>query len=193
MRLAALALIMLAAPVAVGAADLGVAPAAPPAAPVATPLLGVISEARVGVFAHDPWSPEQGSADINGELLSIKPFHLQDWDVLVPRFHVGGTVNTDGKTSQVYAGLTWTVDLTQAVFLEGTLGGGYNNGAAGPYVPTDRSAVGSHGNFRESASLGYRLSPQVSLMATVEHLSNAGLCDDNRGITNVGIRLGYTF
>jgi hypothetical protein len=30
-------------------------------------------------------------------------------------------------------------------------------------------------------------------MATVEHMSNAGLCSQNRGLTNVGVRLGYTF
>ncbi|HKH96014.1 MAG TPA: acyloxyacyl hydrolase, partial [Beijerinckiaceae bacterium] len=30
-------------------------------------------------------------------------------------------------------------------------------------------------------------------MATVEHLSNAGTCAQNRGLTNVGVRLGYTF
>ena len=30
-------------------------------------------------------------------------------------------------------------------------------------------------------------------MGTVEHYSNAGVCDRNRGLTNVGIRLGYSF
>ncbi|MFO1151556.1 MAG: acyloxyacyl hydrolase [Alsobacter sp.] len=182
-----------------GAADLTAArPASPAPAASApgwtpSPLLGLISEARIGVFAHDPWSPEKGSADINGEFLTVKPFSLGAYDVLVPRFNLGATVNTTGKTSQIYAGLTWTLDITHAVFIEGTLGGGYNNGAIRDAVPVDRNAVGCHANFRESASLGYRFTEQVSLMATVEHLSNAGLCDRNRGVTNVGIRLGYSF
>ena len=30
-------------------------------------------------------------------------------------------------------------------------------------------------------------------MATIEHLSNAGACGQNRGLTNVGARLGYSF
>jgi hypothetical protein len=30
-------------------------------------------------------------------------------------------------------------------------------------------------------------------MATVEHMSNAGLCDRNRGITNEGLKVGYSF
>ena len=32
-----------------------------------------------------------------------------------------------------------------------------------------------------------------SLMATIEHSSNAGLCSENRGLTNAGLRLGYRF
>ena len=28
------------------------------------------------------------------------------------------------------------------------------------------------------------------LMATVDHMSNADLCDENRGLTTVGLRLG---
>ena len=30
-------------------------------------------------------------------------------------------------------------------------------------------------------------------MLTVEHTSNAGACKQNRGLTNVGMRLGYAF
>ncbi len=28
-------------------------------------------------------------------------------------------------------------------------------------------------------------------MATIDHMSNAGLCSENRGISNAGLRLGY--
>ena len=31
------------------------------------------------------------------------------------------------------------------------------------------------------------------MMATVEHMSNAGLCAKNRGLTNFGARIGYRF
>ena len=30
----------------------------------------------------------------------------------------------------------------------------------------------------------------VGCMATVDHMSNANLCDENRGLTNVGFRIG---
>jgi lipid A 3-O-deacylase len=60
-------------------------------------------------------------------------------------------------------------------------------------VPDGRVALGCSPLFRESGSIGVRLSANWSLLATVEHLSNAGLCDQNRGLTNIGARVGYSF
>jgi hypothetical protein len=54
-------------------------------------------EVRVGATAHDPWSPERGSADVNGELLVGRIFTKPDaW---IPRLHLGASINTGGKTS----------------------------------------------------------------------------------------------
>ena len=47
--------------------------------------------------------------------------------------------------------------------------------------------------FRESASIGVMVTETASVMATIEHASNANLCADNRGLTNMGIRFGWTF
>jgi hypothetical protein len=166
-------------------------------APLATPSApwSFLSEVRLGAFAHDPWSPEKGSVDLNGEILTPKLFRTVDptWEWLVPRFHLGGTANFNGRTSHAYAGLTWTYDITSAFFIEGSLGGSANDGETGRVVPPDHSALGCHVMFRESASLGYRITSSVSVMGSVEHISNAGLCDQNRGLTNVGLRLGYSF
>ena len=154
-----------------------------------------ISELRIGGFGHDPWSPEESSANLHGELLFAKPFTPADLftSYFVPRPHLGGSLNFDGKTSFAFAGLTWTVDITPRVFVEASLGGAVHNGETGKVVPPERNALGCSPLFRESASLGFRLSANWNVMATVEHLSNAGLCDQNRGLTNVGARLGYTF
>lgn len=181
-------------PCGVFAADLG-APPPPAPAPVLATAPSFISEIRAGVFAHDPGSPEAGGADINGEILFAKPWVAADpfWNAFIPRIHVGGTVSTTGMTSFAYAGLTWTVDVWRGLFVEASFGGAVNNGATGTYVPDDRSAVGCNTSFRESGSIGYRFTPNWSVMATVEHMSNAGLCDENRGVTNFGIRLGYSF
>lgn len=174
-----------------GAADLTAPlPYAPPAVGV-----GLISELRGGVFAHNPAGRENGSADLNLEILFAKPFQPADPALafLVPRLHVGTTVNTAGDTSAVYAGFTWTYDFTDKLFGEVSTGAGFHNGKTGRIVPMDRIALGCSPLFRESASLGYRLSPNWTVMATVEHMSNAGLCRSNPGITNYGVRVGYVF
>ena len=150
---------------------------------------------RLGTFAHDPLSPEKGSADLNGEILFAKPLSAPGsaWDFLLPRPSIGATLNFAGKTSQAYAGLTWTYDITKSIFVEGSFGGSVNNGKTGTIVPPGHNAMGCNASFRESGSVGYRFTANWSLMGTIEHMSNAGLCTQNRGLTNYGARIGYSF
>jgi lipid A 3-O-deacylase len=166
-----------------------------PAYPRPVQPVSFVSEVRVGGTAHDPWSPEKGSANLTGEILFAKPFTPADLftSYFVPRPHIGGSLNFDGRTSFAYAGLTWTVDITPRFFIEGSFGGAVHNGETGRIVPLDRNALGCSPLFRESGSVGVRLSANWSVMATIEHLSNAGLCAQNRGLTNIGARIGYTF
>lgn len=174
------------------AADLGATPVARAPSFLASPASRF--EIRGGVFAHDPWSPEQGSADLNIEALSPRLYSTGSaWDVLIPRAHLGGTINFNGKTSHGYAGLAWTFDITQQFFVEASFGGAIHNGKTGSTIVPNHNALGCSPLFRESASIGYRITEAWSMMATVEHLSNAGLCSNNRGLTNAGVRLGYSF
>lgn len=176
------------------AADL-VAPAPAAEAYVAEPAYSwrVLDEVRGGIYAYGVDDPPEGmSPSINFELLTSRlPIGGQAW--YVPRLHVGATINTDDAPSHGYAGFTWTVDVTDWMFVEGTFGGGVHNGDTGADAPVGESALGCSVLFRESASLGFRFSENWSVMGTVEHLSNAGLCDANRGITEAGARLGYRF
>jgi len=149
-------------------------------------------EIRGGVFAHDTVSPESGSVDLNAEILSPKLFSVApQWQVFVPRAHVGTTVNTVGDTSHAYAGLTWSYDVTKSLFVEASFGGAVHNGKHARTA--DRVAMGCSWSFRESGSIGWRFTESLSAMATIEHVSNGGLCDQNRGLTNFGLRLGYAF
>lgn len=152
-------------------------------------------ELRLGAFAHDPASPERGSADLNAEFLTPKLFRLENSfaNIFVPRAHVGTTLNFGGRTSHAFAGLSWTVDLTDAVFVEVSMGGAVHNGKTGATLSPKYNPLGCNPLFRESGSVGYRLSQNWSIMGTVEHLSNAGLCARNRGLTNFGARMGYSF
>lgn len=152
-------------------------------------------EFRLGVYGHDPVSPEHGSIDVNGELL-FDPFRADRSrlrGVLLPRLHAGVSVNTDGKTSQIYGGLTWTWNLTPRVFVEAGFGGAAHNGKTGVLPIPGFNAMGCGWGFHEQGSLGYRLTDAWSVMVTVEHTSNSGICSHNRGMTNVGMRMGYSF
>jgi hypothetical protein len=155
----------------------------------------LISEIRGGVFAHAVGTREDGSVDINGEVLFSKPLLPTDplMAFLVPRLHLGTTINSAGDTSQVYAGFTWTYDLTPKVFVEGSFGAAFHNGETGRFRVPDRLSLGCSPLIRGTGSLGYRLTENWSIMATVEHISNANLCHANQGLTNYGVRVGYTF
>lgn len=153
-----------------------------------------IDEFRFGVLAHQVEdSPGEEGVDINLEILFGRPArHYSHWlleHYLRPRPHIGASINTNGDTSQVYAGVTWDIKLTDRMFFESTFGGALHNG---PHDGDEgESSFGCTLNFRESASLGFVLSERWRLLLTVDHMSNAGLCDENRGITNAGVRFGY--
>ncbi len=149
---------------------------------------------RIGVFAHDPGSPEKGDVDVNLEVVSSRLFAADPkWAAFVPRAHLGSTINTGGNTSHIHTGLTWTFDVTKLVFVEGSVGLALHDGENRVRNGSDRALLGCTWSFRESGSLGLRLTERLSAMGTIEHLSNAGLCEKNRGLTNFGVRLGYAF
>lgn len=192
---------------AAGAADLPRTTVPPAVYMAPTPTWNIFSELRIGGAVQDPGSAE-GKArgfskeNINGEILFSKPLVSSDpfWQAFVPRATVGGSYNTGGRTSYAYLGATWSVDLFpetlgRRVFLDGFFGGVAHNGYTGPkaQTPYGFNTLGCSPMFREAAALGFRITDHWSVMATVEHMSNAGLCANNRGLTNYGGKIGYTF
>lgn len=165
--------------------------------PPALAQVPLFNELRLGGYYHGIGNPERRTADVNAELLTRTLWIASDPDYawLVPRLHVGGTVNTAGRTSYAYAGLTWTWEnlIWRGAFAEFSFGVAFNNGHTGRFAPLDHAKVGCVALFRESASLGYRIDEHWSVMATIEHVSNGGLCNFNRGITSAGLRIGYSF
>ncbi len=88
------------------------------------------------------------------------------------------------------------MDLGPSVFLEASIGGALQETRASAYTATARSegvAAGCGPSLRESASVGYRLTNAWSVVASVERLSNDGLCEQPTSTTNFGARLGYSF
>jgi lipid A 3-O-deacylase len=152
-------------------------------------------DVRLGGSLQDTTSRERGVANFSGEILSPRLMALQDRvaSAFVPRFHLGANTNFGRATSFAYAGLTWTLDVTKSLFVEGSLGAALNDGKTGYFVPDNRVATGCSGGLREALGVGVKLNDRWSVVTTLEHFSNGGACDRNRPLSNFGARLGYTF
>jgi lipid A 3-O-deacylase len=147
-----------------------------------------IDELRLGILesVDGPKDDKGGSPDVNLELLLGRfgpAYQSAFWNhFLRPRPTLGTSINTGGGTDEFYGGFTWDAFLTRRLFVEAFAGGALHDG--------DDDYFGCRANFREAGSVGIMLSAHWDLLATVDHMSNANLCDENRGLTNIGIRLG---
>lgn len=156
-----------------------------------------ISEVRVGIMAHDADNHKfidvSHVEDVNFEMLFRTPMiGVFDWLGTV-RPTVGATLNLKGRESMVHAGLSLNVPLGDSgFFVEGTLGGAIHNGELLATKKGYRD-LGCRTLFYQSASLGYDVSSSMNVMLTIEHASNANLCDYNRGLTDIGVRVGFKF
>lgn len=101
-------------------------------------------------------------------------------------------LNTAGKTSYVYAGFAWQLDITPNFWVEPMFGGAIHNGQLDTADPT-RVSLGCHQLFHTGVSAGYRFNETWSLVATWDHISNAGLCSRNVGLNTYGAKIGYRF
>jgi lipid A 3-O-deacylase len=160
----------------------------------------IVDEIKLGALGHDVAflgdSIEHGP-DVNLEVLFTSPDLLSI--IGSPRPHIGADINTAGQTSDGYLGLTWGISLIQNlfrpgdyVFANGSLGGAYQDGYI-DNAPVGRKRLGSPVLFRESAELGYQVTPTIGISAILDHISNANLGQHNAGITSAGGRIGFKF
>jgi lipid A 3-O-deacylase len=160
----------------------------------------IFDEFKIGMLGHDVGflgdNIEHGP-DVNVEMLFTSP------DLLAiigsPRPHLGADINTSGETSDGYGGLTWGISAIQNlfrpgdyVFAQGSVGLAYQDGFIDT-APVGRKRLGSPILFRESAEIGYQVTPVISISAILDHISNANLGRHNAGITSAGGRLGFKF
>ena len=161
------------------------------------PYVTLFQEVRVGAFAHNTIHDEGAPVDVSIETLS-SPLPLANvsnpwvsW-FFNPRINLGAMINTGGKTSYAFTGLTWRIPVWGPVFFEGEFGGSVNNGPEHP--ESNRIFMGCVPNFRESGGFGVQLSKNVDFIVSVEHTSHATFCTHiDPGITDFGFRVGYKF
>ncbi|MYZ48257.1 acyloxyacyl hydrolase [Propylenella binzhouense] len=158
-----------------------------------------IDEVRVGatLFVDERDYVREEGLFVSGEVLFsrfVPEMQNPILNVLLrPRPHVGTTVSTAGKTSQIYAGLTWDIPVGKRFFVTGTFGGTVHNGVTGEQLVQNRPETGCSVLFRESIGLGVNITDRWSIIGAIDHSSNSGLCDPNDGLTHAGIWVGYKF
>ena len=158
---------------------------------------GLIREVRGGVLAHDVpdlWSgfrTERDSVAINLEAVLAAELPLFG-GVLVPAF--GGTIATEGGTSNAYFDLRWEYEFGSGWFMGAGIGAAVHDGElrVSSIGQTDK-ALGSRVLFHIPAEIGYRFDRHNSLSVYFEHLSNANTSDVNEGLDRLGVRYGYRF
>lgn len=149
-------------------------------------------EVRAGGYAHGLGGVEKGSADLGVEIVSPRLFPIPVLhEFFSPRFHAGGIANFNGRTSYGYAGLLFTYNLTQRIFLEPFVGIAVSNGV--PAGDATHNAIGCTTLIHSGGNIGFRIDQNWSVMFTLDHISNGNLCDRNIGVNNYGGKIGYTF
>jgi hypothetical protein len=169
------------------------------------PLAGIVDEIRIGIHAHDvhhamlPFLVQEWEVDQIDDISFDVLFTSPDVDAFrwigSPRPEVGVTINTDNRDSLAHLGLTWQLPVFETPFyLEGTFGAAIHNGyLTNSPDNTRRHNFGCRVNFYERFGVGANLSESMTATVTYEHTSNAQLCDDNQGLSNFGVRLGWKF
>jgi lipid A 3-O-deacylase len=157
---------------------------------------------RLGVLDHDTGlvgTSKEDGIDIGVEILSPPVSQLAI--IGAPRIVIGGLVNTEGQTNQIYAGLLaqWSFSKDvftagDAFFLEGMVGGAWHDGetdVTGTPEEANWKSRGSELVFRTGFGVGYHINEKWSAALTFAHVSNADLAEPNEGANDVGLRLGY--
>ena len=160
--------------------------------------INFLQEARVGVYAHNWIHDENSPVDLSAEILSSPIGYANNFGgryfswFFDPRINIGAMINTGGKTSYGFTGLTWRIPIYKAFFFEGEFGGAVNTSPLRD--EPDRVNTGCRFDFRESGGFGYQFNEHWDLIANIEHISHASLCTHiNPGLTQVGVRIGYKF
>ena len=154
---------------------------------------GLLTAIRGGVLYHDaPIVAEEveDGVDVNLELRFRSPAALAD--IGSPEPVLGGTLNSEGDTSRVYAGLAWTADLSDSLFLSGVAGGAMHDGELHATEP-GRKALGSRVLFHLALELGVRLDAHNDIAVYVDHMSNASLANENEGLDTIASATAIVF
>lgn len=153
-----------------------------------------LHELKVGVLHHDTGGIWSGSNRESGVDFNLEAIFSPQVGILGGTIHpaFGGSLNTAGDTSKVYAGIRWQYEHASGLFFGVGLGGAVHNGNL-HFQREDRKALGSRVLFHVPLEAGYRFDGKNALSIYLDHISNANLAHPNEGMDTLGVRYGYRF
>ena len=154
-----------------------------------------LGEVRLGIAGHDTGVFGHNKEDGVDIVLGVRfqPLGGEVWDMVAnPRPFLGFNINTAGDTSSLNGGLNWDWDMWNQSFFSFAWGGALHNGKLGT-ADLNRKELGSRVLFYLAAELGYRFDRHQSVAVRLDHMSNAGLTDNNEGLDTIGLVYGYHF
>ncbi|MCE9521901.1 MAG: acyloxyacyl hydrolase [Alphaproteobacteria bacterium] len=164
---------------------------------------GLLSEVRFGVYQHDTdlvGTNKESGIDLSLEALSQPLFTLS---FASPRVVLGGVLNTEGQTNQIFLGLADQWDFAHAVispgdalFLEGSIAADWHDGkldVSGTPLESEWKSHGSRFLIRTGVDLGYRIDSTWSVAFSFNHISNGDLATKNEGMNDIGLHVGMRF
>ncbi len=180
------------------------------------------AEVFAGVYGHDVTfigdtlgvgaAGREGGADI---MIGVRSDRIQSLGWLwKPQAHLFGSLNTDGDSNFVAAGLSWPIKLGGPFYFRPGIGMALTDGKvdlppanAPGLTPTEaarrlklyqtRIDFGSKVLFEPELNIGVRLNERVSAEASWVHISNGNILNGghgkNQGMDDAGVRLIYRF
>jgi hypothetical protein len=178
-------------------------------------------EVFAGVYAHDVTflgdtfgvgaAGREGGADI---MLGVRSNRLDSLAFIwKPQAHAMVSVNTDGTSHFVAAGLSWPIPIYRQFYFRPGIGMAYTTGKSGLppanapglspaelerrlHLYNTRIDFGSKVLFEPELALGLNLTERTSIEASWVHLSNGrilGNSKKNQGVDDAGVRLAWKF
>lgn len=155
-----------------------------------------LDEVRVGVMAN-----AGHGQSVNGDLQVLfaplpaiaSPYDPRWAWLFSPRPLIGVSISLEGKTSQAYAGLAWTVPIYGPFFVELSAGGLVHDQNLNQNYSDRPSPLTTRLLFRESIALGYQLDGNWRIMAFADHGSDGNLGYRNEAVNRFGVMVGNKF
>ena len=153
-------------------------------------LLPQINEVRIGASA----TPNAELQILFSPIPTIaRPYNPNLAWLFTPRPLIGASISLQGKTSDAYAGLVWSLPIYDRFFAEFSLGGLIHNQNLDQYYSDRPSPLSTRVLFRESIAIGYQINDYWRIVAFADHGSNGNLGYRNESLNHYGVLLGKKF